>query len=101
MQQESQRQENPHVKRAVEILGSQAKLGKACEVKQQIVYGWLHMANVPVDKAMLIEVATDGEVKKEDLNPEFFSKIPKVTIEKRKHTKCKECGSDLLDGKHK
>lgn len=84
--------ENPHVRRAVDYYGSQSKLARACQVKQQIVFGWLHMASIPVDKAMLIEVMTDGTVKKEALNPDFFSKIPKVTIEKRQHTTCQHCG---------
>lgn len=33
---------NPVIKTAISIVGSQKKLGDACEVSQQAVYKWLH-----------------------------------------------------------
>ena len=33
---------NPAIKTAINIVGSQKKLGDACEVSQQAVYKWLH-----------------------------------------------------------
>ena len=33
---------NPAIKTAINIVGSQKKLGAACEVSQQAVYKWLH-----------------------------------------------------------
>ncbi|BDD34568.1 YdaS family helix-turn-helix protein [Escherichia coli] len=39
---------NPAIKTAINIVGSQKKLGAACEVSQQAVYKWLHnKAKVP------------------------------------------------------
>ena len=33
---------NPTIKTAINIVGSQKKLGEACDVSQQAVYKWLH-----------------------------------------------------------
>ena len=64
--------------RAISIMGSQAKLAKACNVKQQHVFNWLHNYDIPVDRAIQIEIATNGEVTKESLNPEFFNGLPQI-----------------------
>jgi DNA-binding transcriptional regulator YdaS (Cro superfamily) len=73
---------NPHVKRAIELLGSQTKLAKACGSKQQHVWNWLHRDEVPIERAIQIEVITGGAVTKEQLRPDFFDAMPKITISK-------------------
>ncbi len=73
------------LQRAIDIMGSQAKLAKACNAKQQHVWNWLNRYdNVPVDRAIQIEIATNGEVTKESLNPEFFTGLPPIKIMLRK-----------------
>lgn len=69
---------NPHVKRAIDLLGSQTKLAKACGSKQQHVWNY----DVPIERAIQIEVITNGEVTKEELRPDFFNAMPKITISK-------------------
>ncbi len=73
---------NPHVKRAIDLLGSQTKLAQACGSKQQHVWNWLHRDDVPIERAIQIEVITNGEVTKEELRPDFFNAMPKITISK-------------------
>ncbi|HAW8060225.1 TPA: DUF1364 family protein [Escherichia coli] len=45
---------NPAIKTAINIVGSQKKLGAACEVSQQAVYKWLH------NKAKVCQVRIPG-----------------------------------------
>jgi DNA-binding transcriptional regulator YdaS (Cro superfamily) len=72
---------NTNIKKAIELLGSQTELAKACNAKQQHVWNWLNKnAVIPVERAIQIEVATNGEVTKESLNPDFFNTMPKITI---------------------
>lgn len=55
---------NPAIKTAINIVGSQKKLGDACEVSQQAVYKWLHnKAKVSPEHVGSIVTATGGVVK--------------------------------------
>ena len=55
---------NPAIKTAINIVGSQKKLGAACEVSQQAVYKWLHnKAKVSPEHVGSIVTATGGVVK--------------------------------------
>ncbi|MEH8974259.1 YdaS family helix-turn-helix protein, partial [Klebsiella pneumoniae] len=54
---------NPTIKTAINIVGSQKKLGEACDVSQQAVYKWLHnKAKVSPEHVNSIVNATNGEV---------------------------------------
>jgi DNA-binding transcriptional regulator YdaS (Cro superfamily) len=75
---------NLTIQKAIDLLGSQQALAKACGAKQQHVWNWLQAKSVPVDRAIQIEVATGGEVTKEELCPEFFNALPKITIARRR-----------------
>ncbi len=75
---------NLKIKKAVDLLGSQQALAKACGAKQQHVWNWMQSEKVPVDRAIQLEVATNGEVTKEELCPEFFAALPKITIARRR-----------------
>ena len=78
-------EQREQLQRAINIMGSQAKLAKACNAKQQHVWNWLNRYdNVPVDRAIQIEIATNGQVTKESLNPEFFNGLPQIKIMLRK-----------------
>lgn len=60
------------VREAIEILGSQASLAKALEVKPPTIAQWAKDGRpVPPARAVQIEAATSGKVKKEDLCPVF------------------------------
>ena len=55
---------NPAIKTAINIVGSQKKLGDACEVSQQAVYKWLHnKAKVSPEHVGSIVTATGGVVR--------------------------------------
>ncbi|KMK17763.1 antirepressor [Pluralibacter gergoviae] len=55
---------NPVIKTAINIVGSQKKLGDACGVSQQAVYKWLHnKAKVSPEHVNSIVNATGGEIK--------------------------------------
>ena len=71
---------NPALIRAIEIIGTQRALAKKCGATQQHVWNWMQSGKVPVNRAIQIEVATNGAVTKEELNPEFFNTMPKITI---------------------
>jgi len=61
------------LRRAVEKLGGQAALARACGVKQGHVWHWLNKSGrVPGNHVLAIEAATDGAVTRYDLRPDIF-----------------------------
>lgn len=65
---------NSAIKTAINIVGSQKKLGAACEVSQQAVYKWLHnKAKVSPEHVGSIVTATGGVVKAYQIRPIFRS----------------------------
>lgn len=65
-----------HVKRAIEIMGSQQALADAIGMSQQGVSYVLHFApRVTAEAAVAIEKATRGEVRREDLRPDIFGEV--------------------------
>ncbi|EPA2313338.1 TPA: helix-turn-helix domain-containing protein [Escherichia coli O25b:H4-ST131] len=63
---------NPAIKTAINIVGSQKKLGAACEVSQQAVYKWLHnKAKVSPEHVGSIVTATGGVVKAYQIRPDL------------------------------
>lgn len=71
---------NAALTKAVQILGTQRALAKKCNATQQYVWNWMRSRKVPAERAIQIEVATNGEVTKEELAPEFFNTMSKITI---------------------
>ena len=62
---------NP-VQKAIECLGNQENLAKACNVSQNAVSKWLNgQSKVALENALKIEKATNGEVKAGDFNSDF------------------------------
>lgn len=59
-----------HLKRAIEIVGSQKGLGLAVGVVSQVVNNWLRRGNVPAEYCPAIERATAGRVRCEDIRPD-------------------------------
>jgi len=63
-----------HLQKAIEILGTQEALAKACGVKQPYVHNWLNRdKKLPLERAFQIEKATSGQVTKEQLRPDIFA----------------------------
>lgn len=62
-----------HLQRAIEILGGQSALARACGKKQAHVWYWLNRSGrVPAEQAITIEQATGGEVSRHDLRPDIY-----------------------------
>jgi DNA-binding transcriptional regulator YdaS (Cro superfamily) len=58
------------LRKAIDIVGGQSELGKACGVWQTAVSNWLKRENVPAEYCPAIEKATKGEVRCEQLRPD-------------------------------
>lgn len=58
------------VEKAVEIIGTRAKLARACSQPPQAVTRWLRSGRVPARRALAIEAATGGKVTCQDLRPD-------------------------------
>lgn len=62
-----------HIKRAVELKGSQAKLAADANCSQQQIGYLLHEAkNISAEMAIAIDRATEGAVPKTALRPDIF-----------------------------
>ena len=61
--------------RAIEKLGGQSALARACGVKQGHVWHWLNKSrSVPANYVLAIEAATGGAVTRHELRPDIFGK---------------------------
>ena len=62
------------LKKAIEIVGSQSALARACGVKQAHVWNWLNKGRrkVPAEYAVAIERATNKRVTRYQLRPDVF-----------------------------
>ena len=65
--------QNKLVRRAVDLLGGQSALARACGKRQGHVWKWLHQEVVSAETAILLDRATNGAVCKEQLRPDIFS----------------------------
>lgn len=75
---------------ALSKAGSQAALGKICDVSQTAVWKWLQSAKrVPPEYCLRIEAATG--VAKEDLRPDIY---PRESMTDQ-HVEDRFCGIDL------
>lgn len=61
-----------HLRRAIEIKGSQGKLAKAAGVSQTSIWKALQAERVSAELAVMIDRATGGEVGKHQLRPDLF-----------------------------
>lgn len=70
------KQSNGALRRAIEIVGSQAKLAEKIDTAQSTVWYWLNRKNgkVPHDYCAPIAKATKNRVTKEELRPDLFIK---------------------------
>ncbi|MGL4648741.1 MAG: transcriptional regulator [Caldilineaceae bacterium] len=59
-----------HLERAIRLCGSQDALAGQLGVRQSVVAMWKHRGNVPAEYCPLIERATAGAVRCEELRPD-------------------------------
>lgn len=63
------------LKKACEIMGGQAALGRALGRSQSTVWNWLQRG-IPSDECPAVEAATNGAVTRYDLRPDVFGPPP-------------------------
>lgn len=59
-----------HLKRAVDIAGSQKALADQIGVQAQLIWAWIDRGNVPADYCPAIEKASGGAVTCEQIRPD-------------------------------
>lgn len=62
-----------HIKRAIELRGSQAKLADAMGCSQQQISYLLKADSITAEMAIKVDLATGGAVSKRDLRPDIFT----------------------------
>lgn len=67
---------NKHIQIAVEEVGGQAALARACGVSQPAVFRWLNGRRVKADYVMDIVNASNGKVKPHELRPDLPTLFP-------------------------
>lgn len=68
---------NKHIKKAVEIIGSQRALADQLGIRPVQVFKWYHgNSAVPAIRCAAIEAATNGAVTRYDLRPDVFGEAP-------------------------
>jgi DNA-binding transcriptional regulator YdaS (Cro superfamily) len=61
------------IQKAIDICGSQKALADACGVKQPAVSNWMRRdKTLLLERAVLIERATGGQVKASELRPDCY-----------------------------
>lgn len=65
--------------RAIEIFGSQAKLGVATDRSQNAVWHARRKGRVSAEFAMAIDTATDGQVSRSELRPDVYRPVVRAT----------------------
>ncbi|EMA4781333.1 helix-turn-helix domain-containing protein [Providencia rettgeri] len=67
---------NEYIQKAIDLLGSQAALARACGVSQPAVFRWLNGRRVKADHVMAIVNATNGHVKPHEIRPDLPDLFP-------------------------
>ena len=62
---------NPILDQAQAMYGTQRAFADALEVDPMAVYRW-HMKGVPPERALQIEILTNGAITRQDLRPDLF-----------------------------
>jgi DNA-binding transcriptional regulator YdaS (Cro superfamily) len=73
---------NVGVQKAADLVGGQTALANLCGVKQAHVWKWLRMERIPAERAIQIELVTEGRVTRQDLRPDIFG-APKTKARKK------------------
>lgn len=60
------------MRRACKFAGGQSALARACGVTPQAVQQWVSTGVCPAKRAMEVELATEGQVRREALRPDLY-----------------------------
>jgi len=66
---------NTIIEKAIAVVGSQKELARRIggKVKQQHIHRWLYLTKcLPAERAIQIEIATDGAVTRHELRPDLW-----------------------------
>ena len=64
---------NIHIKKAIEIMGTQSALAKAIGVKQQHIHKWLYQVRkIPAEYVLPIERAVNGKISRYKMRPDIY-----------------------------
>jgi DNA-binding transcriptional regulator YdaS (Cro superfamily) len=63
------------VEKAVSIMGSQTALANKLKITPQAVNNWLVMGQVPINRVIGIEKATNKKVTRYQLRPDIFGDV--------------------------
>jgi DNA-binding transcriptional regulator YdaS (Cro superfamily) len=66
-----------HLDRAISLAGSQSELARKIGLTQNAIWKAKSCGRISAEMAIRIEVALDGKVRREQLAPDIFCKIPK------------------------
>ncbi|WP_072014143.1 transcriptional regulator [Pectobacterium odoriferum] len=67
---------NQYIKKAIDAVGGQAALARACSVSQPAVFRWLNGGRVKADYVMRIVRATNGVVQAHEIRPDLPDVFP-------------------------
>lgn len=66
--------ENPAIRRAIDMFGTQTALAARIGVGQNVISYWLHECKqVPPKRAVQLEAVTNGAVTRKELRPDLWS----------------------------
>ena len=71
--------ENIELEKAINLAGGQSALARLVGVSPQLVHSWKRFG-VPPHRAVQIEAATGGKVKRGELRPDIFGAKPKMPV---------------------
>jgi DNA-binding transcriptional regulator YdaS (Cro superfamily) len=72
--------DNPIIVRAIQACGGSATLAKGLGVSLQMVHKWKRGAAVTAERAVQIEHATGGAVRRHELRPDIFDAPAAVPV---------------------
>lgn len=62
--------------RVIEIVGSQEELAARLGIKSPSITGWRNRGQIPPERCISLERATDGRVTRYEMRPDVFGDAP-------------------------
>lgn len=64
------------MEKAIATVGGLQVMARVLSIKAPSIIGWKNRGQVPADRCIAIEVATNGKVTRYDLRPDVFGRDP-------------------------